>query len=131
VTEESSIRLKVSEAFTAKQRAKQQMRHKPTSELVGKYFIGPYPENTSSYSMGYIRSAEGYGFFLVDMYDWLIGAFNNHRLVHLSEMGAWRFYNERADLSHEAKRHMRREQQRDDERGEPAEEGADAKQTPR
>jgi hypothetical protein len=86
-------------------------KQKP-SQLIGRYFLGSIPGSIPGGGkwMGYVRSAEADGYFYLDQYDWLLGAYSNSTLVHIRDMAGWTFLNDKDDLFHEANLHMRRQE---------------------
>ena len=74
------------------------------SSLVGLYFLAftPPPANVLSYQ-GKVLSQPYPGWFLVQYYDWIMGAPNDIRLFKIEEMSAWFFYDDVEIWRHAAK----------------------------
>lgn len=75
------------------------------SALVGKLFHSF--EDGKLCLQGRVVSQESEGLFLVEIYDWNDGCLYDSRLVQVSDMAGWRFYNTAEDMELHSKRYER------------------------
>ncbi|CAN5679335.1 hypothetical protein BH24ACT15_BH24ACT15_32180 [soil metagenome] len=69
---------------------------KPQS-LLGSYFHtfeGDDPQNEVAWQ-GVVVADVGQGYYLVELMEWVIGSSSCQRLVHISAMASWAFYDTR------------------------------------
>ncbi len=68
--------------------------------LVGKFFH-TFVDGQISWQ-GLITGEPASGYFLVQLFEWLCGGPSDKRLIHVSQMVGWTFYDEADDWRHEA-----------------------------
>jgi hypothetical protein len=74
--------------------SKQQTRKKDA--LVGKFFHTFDAQGNIKWQ-GAVTAEPTPGYFLVQLYDWLLGSPNRKELIHIAQMVGWRFYDDADD----------------------------------
>lgn len=68
--------------------------------LVGKTFHTTYDEHMQVVKcQGSIVACLDGGFFLCELFSWIDGCSTHMQIYHISEMGSWRFYNDREQMN--------------------------------
>lgn len=90
------------------------MTRKTKSVLSGKMFHSFNPADKELEWQGQILHDLEDGYYLVLLYDWLIGAPSSQKIVHLSEMKGWNLYDDADYWKDEGERRSRYESRGDD-----------------
>lgn len=66
--------------------------------LKGRYFHSFEDDGVVKWQ-GYVLGSPGLGYYMVQLFEWLVGSPSCQKLVHLSEMNGWHFYDTQEEMA--------------------------------
>lgn len=82
-------------------------------KLIGKFFHTFDDAHVLRYQ-GQIEAALSAGYYLVQLYDWLVGLPNAQQIFHLADMKGWDLYDDKDYWRQEGDRRSRADMRRDE-----------------